>query len=127
MKIFNGRADLDLSKFIVRFGGGISYRVQLFDWKGVPLWYTSPESVYGEAIWVAPDNYSNLTSNWRFYGDNVIAMMVRKPRLWWIYLTEEGQYGEEPVHSRFRATTEEALDRLVLEAMNFMLKGGAHE
>lgn len=127
MKIFNGRADLDLSKFIVRFGGGISYRVQLFDWKGVPLWYTSPESVYGEAIWVAPDDGSPLPFNWRFYGYNVIAMMRRKPRLWWIDLGEEWQYEDEPSLLRFRATTEEALDRLVSEAMTFMLKGGAHE
>lgn len=127
MKIFNDRVDLDLSKPIVCTGNGISWRYWLFDWKGVPLWYTSPESVYGEAIWIAPDGRSNLAFNWRFYGDNAIAMMVRKPRLWWIYLTEEGQYGEEPVHSRFRATTEEALDRLVSEAMSFMLKGGDDE
>ncbi len=127
MKIFNDRVDLDLSKFIVRSGNGISWTCQLFDWKGVPLWYTSPESVYGEAIWVAPDGYSNLTFNWRFYGDNVIAMMRRKPRLWWIDLGEEWQYEDEPSLLRFRATTEEALDRLVSEAMNFMLKGGAHE
>lgn len=119
MKIFNGRVDLDLSKFIVRYGNGIGWTYWLFDWKGVPLWYTAPHSLYGESISYAPDDML-LPKNWHFYGSEVKVTMDRKRVNWW--LTKRNIDTK-----RFKASTEEALDQLVAAVVEWQLRGGDNE
>lgn len=132
MRCFNGLVDLPLEKYIVRTGcGGGNWKHWLFEWKGVPLWYTAPFSAYGEGIWYAPDD-ARLLINWRFHGSNAKALLDRKRLRWWssAYPIADEMvrgYGGDKVRRFKTATTEEALDRFVEELVRCKLQGGDDE
>ncbi len=126
MKCFDGRVNLPLECCEKKLGDRQGYHTYLFRHRGVLLWYTSPRTEWGEAITYAPEDPDTPLLYWDFYGSNVKCGMWLARTRWWLGIKQRSAPPWRKVHF-FHATVEEALDRLVAEAVKLKLQEGDDE